>query len=81
MKRIGIIGFAGGKNRLSKEIHSKLSEKLFHVMKQLVYTKLEDHSFLESKVCLVSGGAAWSDHLAVELFNDYPSEFELDCSI
>ena len=76
MKRVGIIGFAGGKTRVSQDIYSKLSEKLFGEMKQLVYTTLEENHFLKEKVMLVSGGAAWSDHIAVELFNDYPEEFD-----
>lgn len=69
--KVAIIGTAG------RDEHApQLTAKLYHKMKELcdgiicMIFELDPNN-----VVLISGGAAWSDHIAVDLFNEgrYPS--------
>lgn len=71
MVRIGIIGTAGRKedaNRMSKELYDKMKILIYRM---IIYIEPDF-----SKIQLVSGGAAWSDHLAVSLYLEH-SEINL----
>lgn len=61
---IGIIGTAGRskENPLTLENYEKMIEKA----KEFINEKVQDID----EVCFISGGAAWSDHIAVELYLD-----------
>lgn len=58
--RIAIIGTAGQKTTLSKTLYEKMAMKALDII----------HSIQpdSNKVHLISGGAAWSDHVAVNLY-------------
>lgn len=60
MKTLGIIGTAGRKDDCDK-----LTNKLWNDVKKLVLKFVNQ----VNPDCLISGGAAFSDHLAVQLFN------------
>jgi len=63
--KVGIAGSAGRKEdaeKLDRHIWLKMRDK---VMDYLDNNIPEDYD----QVCLISGGAAWSDHLAVSIFN------------
>lgn len=65
---VAIIGTANRK----KELLSKMSVELYEKMvKRAHKTIVNDLNLDMSNVILVSGGAAWSDHVAVSLFNRY----------
>ncbi len=67
MVRIGIIGTAGRKEdklKMSKDLYDKMKSFVIKIIDEIL--KLESNK--ESQLILVSGGAAWSDHLAVTLF-------------
>lgn len=67
MVRIGIIGTAGRKDDGPK-MSSELFEKMFeHITNYIT----EELGYNLSEVELVSGGAAWADHLAVVLYLTY----------
>lgn len=62
--RIGIIGTAG-----RKEDFNKLSRRLFVKMKDKAWDYITTQLLLkESDICLISGGAAWADHVAVTMY-------------
>jgi|688.fasta_scaffold1071164_1 hypothetical protein len=70
--KVSIIGSAGRKedaNFITKELYEKLLEKVEYVI--LTEWKLD-----YKNITLVSGGAAFCDHLAVSLFNKYPDTFK-----
>lgn len=60
---IAIIGTAG-----SRGSHVRLSRALFESMCERARVELTQFGLKPSEICLVSGGAAWSDHVAVRLF-------------
>lgn len=63
---VAIIGTAG-----RKEDAAKMSLALFEKMKQKAETIiLQDWKLQRNQVVLVSGGAAWADHVAVRLFTE-----------
>ena len=65
--KIGIIGTAG-----RGDTGSKLNKPLFTKMVNRVQVILNKHKFINpyDTITLVSGGAAWADHVAVQLFLD-----------
>lgn len=68
MIKIGIIGTAG-----RREDGPKMSKDLYLRMCRYAQAEINDQMLAGSmynpnEVCLVSGGAAWSDHVAVTLF-------------
>ena len=70
MVRISIIGTCGRSNQ------ELLTQQLFFDMIVKVIDIIDNEFKLDtSEVILVSGGAAWSDHIAVKLFNEgaYPN--------
>lgn len=80
--KLAVIGTAGRKQdaeRLNKDIYNKMYKNLSDHIESLDY---------EGKITLISGGAAWADHLAVDYFINnlkksrlelyLPSKFE-DC--
>lgn len=73
--RVGIIGTANRRPNLlkmmSQELYNKMIEKAYKIITIDLQLNLSD-------VVLVSGGAAWSDHVAIDLFNIYtPKSLEL----
>lgn len=68
MKKVAIIGTAGRDRR------PELTKKLWNAM----FRDAASWFTLPNKYKLVSGGAAWADHLAVELFLASPDLFELE---
>jgi hypothetical protein len=65
-KRIAIIGTSGRNDDVSK-----LTPALFNSMQQKTLQIITTTFGLDVKnTTLVSGGAAWADHVAVKLFND-----------
>jgi hypothetical protein len=67
-KRVAIFGFAGG--HMSVEHTAQLSGQLFEQMVNRAYTTITELWGLDlCRVHLVSGGAAWADQVAVELYN------------
>ena len=77
MVRVAIIGTAG------RDKQAPLSRELFGKMCRVAQKIINDVWKLEpATVCLVSGGAAWVDHVAVSLYlqNHYPElELNLPC--
>lgn len=66
MVKIGIIGTAG-----RKEDGSRMSKELYEKMKILTYRLITHIESDLSKIELFSGGAAWSDHLAVNMYLEH----------
>lgn len=60
---ISIIGTSGRKEALKG-----LSPKLYHSMVRKAEEVIDSLSLSKEEILLVSGGAAWSDHVAVSLF-------------
>ncbi len=63
MLHIGVIGTAG-----RKDDSALMNKALYNQMYSILLSDLKN--FEGSKITLVSGGAAWSDHLAVRAFLD-----------
>ena len=64
--RVAIIGTAG---RINDARNRTLSLKLYQAMIEAAARCIEDTFGLDLRECvLVSGGAAWADHVAVDLF-------------
>ena len=63
MIKVAIIGSAG-----RNEWAAKMSKSLFLKMVQAAHEAIIALKLKPENVCLVSGGAAWSDHVAVKLF-------------
>ena len=67
MTKVGIIGTAG-----RKEDGPKMSRELYFRMVNRAKKEINNHFFAgvfnPTKLFLLSGGAAWSDHVAVSLF-------------
>lgn len=62
---VAVIGTAGGK----KDSDEKLDAEIFQKMVDVADKAIMNEFGLDSRgVILVSGGAAWSDHVAVELY-------------
>lgn len=70
--RVGIVGTAGRGNKIKR-----LNPVIYQEMIRLARTTLEPMIDKHKTVVLVSGGAAWSDHVAVQLFLDAPEMYEL----
>jgi len=71
---ITIAGTAGRKEdgpKLNKSLYSAMCLKTLEIIDSLYLDS-------ESKITLVSGGAAWADHIAVLLFLKYPGKLNLD---
>ncbi len=64
MPRVGVIGTAG-----RNEDGAKMTLALYDKMKAAVKHELRRRGW-SSDVTLISGGSAWSDHIAVDLFNE-----------
>jgi hypothetical protein len=65
MINVAIIGTAGRDKTVSKEMTSELFTKMIKKSKDII----ENTFHLDpSTVILVSGGAAWSDHIVIKLF-------------
>ncbi len=72
MPRVAIIGTAGR----TVEDAKRLSASLLNLMAQKAVEVMKDSFQLDCKsVTLVSGGSAWSDHVAVRLWLDDPEGF------
>lgn len=67
--KVSIIGTCGrsNKNKLSKSIFYKMCRKAYSII-------IDDFKLDTSKICLVSGGAAWSDHIALKLYKSKNSK-------
>lgn len=63
MSTVSIIGTAGRtlKNKLTKELFFKMCHKAYDII-------VNDFKLDPYSVTLVSGGAAWSDHVAIKLY-------------
>ncbi len=75
---IGIIGFADVKDdRL--DIQSHLNKSLFDLMLENAIRQIKffKNKFQAEHVKFVSGGAAWSDHIAVSLYLQNPKLYSL----
>ncbi len=71
MKRVAIIGSAG-----RDKDEGKFTLELFEKMKEEVVKQITEEWKLETKnVILVSGGSAWSDHVAVSLYKQDPNKW------
>lgn len=71
--RITIAGTAGRKEdsrQLSKEIYTRMCETTLE-------TIVENCPKITDKIMLVSGGAAYADHIAILLYLEHPELFEL----
>lgn len=64
MQRVAIIGTSGRDGAASKRLTSELFDRMVAACHERI---IEQHPDV-AQVCLVSGGAAWADHVAVELF-------------
>jgi hypothetical protein len=67
--KIGIIGSAGRKEdepKMTLELYKKMVKKAHELIDDIV----EEQKIDFGDVVLVSGGSAWSDHIAVDLFNE-----------
>lgn len=67
MNKISIVGAAG-----RKEDFAKLTQAKYKEMYGITHKYIAD-SFSKTPICLVSGGAAFADHLAVLIFLDNSS--------
>lgn len=73
-RRVAIIG-SSGRGRESSNFRPGMFERMVERAQEIIETKLKvDNDTSKSKnksnqsICLVSGGAAWADHVAVVLF-------------
>ena len=68
---VSIIGSASSKNNKTHEdlLNKNTWDKLCSIAETHITSKICDNW---SKINLVSGGAAWCDHLAVHLHKKYP---------
>lgn len=62
MKKLGVIGTAG-RGSDEEKMDKETWRRMLHVTRLTIFNSNSD--------ILVSGGAAWADHLAVKLFLDY----------
>lgn len=72
MIKIAIIGTAGGKESkgsLNKELFNKMIKKAIELINEIVKVNKKENK----DVTIKSGGAAWSDHVAVRIGNNYGS--------
>jgi hypothetical protein len=67
MVRIGVIGTAG-----RKDDSSRMNQKLYDSMYGALLSHL--HNWTGAETTLLSGGAAWADHLAVRAYLDQMSQ-------
>lgn len=65
--RISIIGSAGRKEDADK-LNLKKYLRMYHTLKEFVFSIMNEKQLKASDIELVSGGSAWSDHLAILLF-------------
>eukprot|EP00301_Raphidiophrys_heterophryoidea_P017238 c2708_g1_i1.p1 GENE.c2708_g1_i1~~c2708_g1_i1.p1 ORF type:complete len:199 (+),score=43.31 c2708_g1_i1:44-640(+) len=63
---VSVIGTSGSNNKFQPTL--TLSLEVFKAMEQRTKEVLKANNLNPSDVCLVSGGAAWADHVAVSLF-------------
>jgi len=71
MIKISIIGTAGRKHdisKLDKMIYSKMVSKVRDLVNEII--KINNLTQFE----LVSGGAAWTDHIAISLFKEFDND-------
>eukprot|EP00735_Rhodelphis_limneticus_P008881 TRINITY_DN2350_c0_g1::TRINITY_DN2350_c0_g1_i1::g.20848::m.20848 TRINITY_DN2350_c0_g1::TRINITY_DN2350_c0_g1_i1::g.20848 ORF type:complete len:250 (-),score=11.29,sp/Q5UP22/YR261_MIMIV/30.50/7e-19 TRINITY_DN2350_c0_g1_i1:232-981(-) len=68
MVRVSIIGSAGG--HCSPDQLKYMNSALFSKMKEAALRVMQSAIAPEEDVHLLSGGAAWSDHVAVQIFLD-----------
>ena len=69
MITVSIIGTAGRslKYKLTKELFFKMCHSAFNII-------TDEFKLNPNNVCLVSGGAAWSDHIAIKLYKSKNKE-------
>lgn len=65
MTTVSVIGTAGRKNK--HKLNNELYDKMINKVKDIIENKF---NLNPNNITLVSGGAAWCDHLAVNLFLD-----------
>lgn len=68
MIKVAIIGTSGRDKTISKDMTPELLSKMIEKSKEII-----EHTFHldPSNVTLISGGAAWSDHVVVKLFMEH----------
>ncbi len=64
MIKVSIIGTAG-RDKNIKKLNINLYKKMINIADKIIK---EEFKLNTKDVCLVSGGASWSDHVAIELF-------------
>lgn len=72
MPRVGIIGTAG-RQGLDQQLNPLLFEKMVAEAHRII---TKDWKLSPADVKLVSGGAAWADHVAVRLFSHSPYHYQ-----
>ena len=72
MIKIGIIGSAGGKGeKFTKELFDKMCKKGNELIKGI--KEVNKVVGTTTDITLMSGGAAWSDHVAINIGSEYKS--------
>lgn len=72
--RIAIIGTAGRDNTIEKLSKEKYQWMINQVKKKI--KTIKSHCD-DEKIILVSGGAAFSDHIAIKLYQKHPDKYDL----
>lgn len=72
--RISIIGSAGrgdGVNDDGNKLNLKIYLKMYHHLKEFIYSIVNEQKLKMTDIELISGGSAWSDHLAILFFFEH----------
>ena len=68
--RISIIGSAG-RNEDADKLNLKVYLKMYHQLKEFIYSIMNANKIQLSDIELISGGSAWADHLAILFFFEH----------
>ena len=69
--KISIIGSAGRNDDVEK-LNLKVYLKMYHHLKEFIYSIMNEYRIKINEIELISGGSPWADHLAILFFFENP---------